>query len=569
MSCEELFPTAEPTPNLPPVFQTDNNGVYTIKAEGEEITVHVTTDIDYRVVIPEAAEAWLSVADTRAAQLREETLTFIVAKNETFENRTANVELIDAENSVLQTISFIQNGEAKIFDADSENRYVIAAAGGSVDVNVTTNLDYNVVIAESEQSWLSVADTRATLREHTLTIIVAPNTTYEERKATVQFVDDNNNVLKRILFVQDGSRECPDNEIRYANGSTTVPTEISSMDVFGANILSHTYDAEKKCWIIKFDGDVTAIGNFAFSNCDDLISMAIPDSVDTIGYDAFTYCNNLLTVAIPEGVTTIGESAFWDCDSLTSITIPNSVTTIGERVFGGCDSLSKFNGKFASEDGKCLIADGTLVAFAVGCGATEYTISNSVTTIGDLAFGYCHSLTNVTIPNSVTAIEGNPFYDCDNIAEFKGKFASEDGRCLMADGTLIAFAVGCGDAVYIIPDGVTTIGEQSFEGCDSLLSVIIPESVTIIEDYAFSLCSNLITIIIPEGVTSIGWDAFSLCVSLNSVYCKAITPPSGGFLMFDYNASDRKIYVPMESVEAYKAAEYWSEYADAIVGYEF
>ena len=158
---------------------------------------------------------------------------------------------------------------------------------------------------------------------------------------------------------------------------------------------------------------------------------------------------------------------------------------------------------------------------------------------------------------------------CDNIAEFKGKFASEDGRCLIADGTLIAFAVGCGDAVYIIPDGVTTIGKQSFEGCDSLLSVIIPESVTIIETYAFYWCSNLITIAIPEGVTSIGRNAFSACVSLNSVYCKAITPPSGSISMFDSNASDRKIYVPMESVEAYKAAEYWSEYADAIVGYEF
>ena len=467
VSCEELFPTAEPTPNLPPVFQTDNNGVYTIKAEGEEITVHVTTDIDYRVVIPEAAEAWLSVADTRAAQLREETLTFIVAKNETFENRTANVELIDAENSVLQTISFIQNGEAKIFDADSENRYVIAAAGGSVDVNVTTNLDYNVVIAESEQSWLSVADTRATLREHTLTIIVAPNTTYEERKATVQFVDDNNNMLKRILFVQDGSRECPDNEIRYANGSTTVPTEISSIDVFGANILSHTYDAEKKCWIIKFDGDVTAIGNFAFSNCDDLISMAIPDSVDTIGYDAFTYCNNLLTVAIPEGVTTIGESAFWDCDSLTSITIPNSVTTIGERVFGGCDSLSKFNGKFASEDGKCLIADGTLVAFAVGCGATEYTISNSVTTIGDLAFEGCINLTSLVVDSE------NQYY------------STEENPCVLfnKDKTnLILYLRKNPQTAYAIPDTVTTICESAFAGCTNLTAVTFSDSVKTIED---------------------------------------------------------------------------------------
>ena len=59
------------------------------------------------------------------------------------------------------------------------------------------------------------------------------------------------------------------------------------------------------------------------------------------------------------------------------------------------------------------------------------------------------------------------------------------------------------------------------------------------------------------------------CSSLTGVYCKAITPPVGGYYMFDYNASGRKIYVPMESVEAYKSAEYWSEYASDIIGYNF
>ena len=74
---------------------------------------------------------------------------------------------------------------------------------------------------------------------------------------------------------------------------------------------------------------------------------------------------------------------------------------------------------------------------------------------------------------------------------------------------------------------------------------------------------------IPEGVTSIGDEAFVYCPSLAEVYCKPTTPPMGGDYMFENNASGRKIYVSAESVEAYKTAVGWSDYADAIVGYNF
>ena len=135
---------------------------------------------------------------------------------------------------------------------------------------------------------------------------------------------------------------------------------------------------------------------------------------------------------------------------------------------------------------------------------------------------------------------------------------------------------GCSSLTSVtIPDSVTTIGGSAFSGCSSLTSVTIPDSVTTIGNYAFEDCSSLTSVTIPDSVTAIGWNAFDGCSSLTSVYCKAVTPPAlalnyyGDCEAFDNNASGRKIYVPMESVEAYKSASGWSEYKSSIVGYNF
>ena len=120
-----------------------------------------------------------------------------------------------------------------------------------------------------------------------------------------------------------------------------------------------------------------------------------------------------------------------------------------------------------------------------------------------------------------------------------------------------------------IPNTVVNIADNAFYDCSNLTSVTIPESVTSIGQEAFRGCSGLTSVTIPESVTTIGSWAFDGCTNLTSVYCKATTPPSLGSYVFRNNGSGRKIYVPTESVEAYKSATNWSEYADAIVGYDF
>ena len=277
----------------------------------------------------------------------------------------------------------------------------------------------------------------------------------------------------------------PNNQIWYTNGSTTERTKPYNSDVFGANIISNTFDAKKGCWVIKFDGDVTTIGENAFSYSS-LTSVAIPDSITEIGVQAFYCCSSLTSVTIPDSLTEIGAQAFYYCSRLTSATIPDSVTTIGYGAFAECSNLREFNGKFASEDNRCLIIDGRLNSFAPA-GLTEYVIPDSVTTIGDYAFYGCSSLTSVTIPDSVTTIGEWAFSNCDSLTRIT------------------------------IPDSVTTIGDFAFYGCDSLTSVTIGDSVTTIGGHAFGSCSKITSVTIGDSVTTIGEWAFYLCNSLRSV----------------------------------------------------
>ncbi|MBQ5875609.1 MAG: leucine-rich repeat domain-containing protein, partial [Alistipes sp.] len=132
-----------------------------------------------------------------------------------------------------------------------------------------------------------------------------------------------------------------------------------------------------------------------------------------------------------------------------------------------------------------------------------------------------------------------------------------------------AFRDWIGLTTVSIGSGVTSIGGFAFFGCSGLTSINIPDSVTAIGQDTFHGCSGLTSIDIPDGVTSIGHYAFEDCSGLTSVYCRPTTPPTLGADAFNSNASDRKIYVPTSSTDAYQAAENWSSYADAIVGYDF
>ena len=278
---------------------------------------------------------------------------------------------------------------------------------------------------------------------------------------------------------------------------------------------------------------VKVIGDRAFSRCESLTSINIPNSVTTIGNGAFNCCASLTSINMPDSVTTIEDWAFASCNSLTSITIPSSVVTIIGNPF------CFWHGNLYNESKALIYEDHvlfnknktTLIAYRAK--ETNYKIPNNVTTIGNSAFASCDSLTSINIPNSVTTIGEGAFIDCDSLTSInipngvttigKGVFRGCDSLTSINIPNSVttiedmAFR-GCDSLTNInIPNGVTTIGECAFWGCSSLTSINIPNSVTTIKDGAFNGCYSLISINIPNGVTTIGNLAFRGCDSLTSI----------------------------------------------------
>ena len=102
-----------------------------------------------------------------------------------------------------------------------------------------------------------------------------------------------------------------------------------------------------------------------------------------------------------------------------------------------------------------------------------------------------------------------------------------------------------------------TVGEHS-------VNFTLKDEITSIPSRTFILCDALTSVIISSGVTSIGDLAFADCSSLSAVTCLATTPPTLGSDAFGYFGFEGQIYVPSESVNAYKAATNWSDYASDI-----
>lgn len=245
--------------------------------------------------------------------------------------------------------------------------------------------------------------------------------------------------------------------------------------------------------------------NGAFSDCSILEKVVIPSSVTVLGTSSrypFRECYSLGAIILPRSLTEISEQAMTQCYSLRVLSLPPTITAIRDNAISNCYSLKKI------------------------------TIPKGLLSLGSYAL-QANGVTEIRLPSSLTSI---------------GKSCFAEARCLRKIN---------------VPAGVIALPNYAFSNCLSLEHVELNEGLESIGSNAFNSGRALQTLIIPSTVTSIGNSALSTYYCLAIVTVLATTPPTLGSSAFS-SSGIKKIYVPAESVEAYKSATNWSNYAEKI-----
>ena len=339
-------------------------------------------------------------------------------------------------------------------------------------------------------------------------------------------------------------------------GTLTIPSTLTS---FGANAFAANMQNQISLVYNVPDLQISTMsvttGLFATAN---VTSVQFGANVVAIPAMMFTGNTTLTAIVLPDTITKIGESAFKNCTNLENINITESITVFGNQCFNGCAKLT-----------------GTL------------TIGANVTSIGYVAFngtGYTKLVYNAVSATGYTSVGGDIFAATISEVEF-GTGVKRIPESFMAGNTSLTSIV--------IPEGVTEIGKYAFRNATALASIslpdsleslgaytdngltfmgtkitsiVIPDKVTEMPRNMFALCNELVSITYGSGITQANYVASAALPKLAEIIFTSATPPtiSTDFLE-DQTLANLQIKVPAAAVDAYKAAENWTAYADRIV----
>ena len=634
---------------------------YTVTSATETVKVEVTSSADIKAKVVADNESGLTgkIHITTGATIEEEYSRVIVFVS-------------NGDKVIMRSITFEEAGLVVEENATKQ----AAAEGGEMTLEFLSNVEYEVVIPEDAQSWISVVPATRAMEKQTITLKLEPNEGYY-RSATVIVQSPDGTLKLEYQVEQDGElgveidpSQIPDNEIWYKTSDNSL-IDIDHYTQLGYNsspfnvpIILHTYS--KGLGVIKCNGIITTVNQFALSypsiteiylpnsikrleqgaiSDTSIQSIRIPDSFqfggercfgNNPGLKEFTgnhtsddkRCviiggvmygfapNGLTSYELPNGITSIYNSVFSNNSSITSIilpdglkeilndnfheytaletlTIPESVENI-EDILRRCNNIKAFYGnpRFVSEDNAFLYKDNFngygkwMIHFASKSGYTEYTIPEGIVGVNTDCFYYVESLKELTFPSSIKYVySADAFMGTYNIEKIYGPNVTDDNRSLVVNGSLL-YVAPKGLTAYITPNGVTNLSYEVLSRKPELESVVISDDVVAVGDalscrpyeiplgYILWNNPNLKTVTISANIRILGMDPFGLDYrdNLETIYLRAPIPPIIG-----HNQPERipslfpnlTIYVPEESLEAYKGSPDWAPYKGYIKGYKY
>ena len=359
---------------------------------------------------------------------------------------------------------------------------------------------------------------------------------------------------------------------------------------------------------------VKAIGRSAFSNCEEITEISMPNTIEEIKYDGIYSCGKLTSVSLPSSLKLLDDYAL-AYNPLTTITIPKAVEKMTGNPLQGDSLLTTISveeGNTVYESpagGNCVVEKATKTLIA-GCQTT--VIPEDIKTIGNSAFYYQRKLREITIPASVDSIKSSAFssigltniilpekvrylgsgslgYNRITSITIPKSVGKIDGNPLMGDSLLTTITVENGNNAYESPDGsnaivekatkmlmagcqttvipntVKRIGDYAFCGQKKITFMPIPNSVDSIGSYVF-YATPLVKVVIPATLKTIADDAFYNYEHTIPVVKSFITNPQAlpysTFSSETYN--NGKLIVPQGTKELYGATDYWNRFKNIV-----
>ena len=394
------------------------------------------------------------------------------------------------------------------------------------------------------------------------------------------------------------------------SGAIVIPSTIEGKTVVAVNDYALAYSTQITSIVLP--NSVRIIGEGAFmddgTRSSTLESVTLPEGLEVIEGFAFEHCINLTTCNIPSTVEFIRQNAFFDV-SLSNVTLPRSLKCLENQSFfvdgdvtftcesptppeidpqsftdglgfkgnyslivpKGCRDAYYNQSAWSSQFGSISESNTSVDPFPepyTDAQGVEYTLIGSgdyqgtyfvsghtntcsgavtipatingktVSYIGHGAFKSLSGLTSVTIENGINSIRSNAFSGCSNLSS------------------------------VVLPNSLTQIGNNSFANCSKLASVIIPSSVVRVDAHAFGSCEKLTSATLECNVSSLWTQVFNGCQDANfyltTLTVSTVTPEVVARDVFYYLGSSKisnmTLIVPVGSISAYKAADYWKEF---------
>ena len=358
-----------------------------------------------------------------------------------------------------------------------------------------------------------------------------------------------------------GSLNSIDLELINTNMTSLLNLDISDTDL--TEIPAEAFKDITTLMSVKLPNVLQTIGDYAFSGCKVLSGeLVLPEKLVKIGNYAFQNCSCLSdTLRIPTNVTKIGYSAFSGCINYTTIdmTQASKLVEIGDNAFSGCSKVENVDMSGASR----LINLGTYIFN--GCYKlknVDLSGASSLSTLSSYIFYDCSALESVQLPNTLKSISDYAFYNCTNLETIKLPAKLE-----AINSSAFAYCTGLTSVDFSACSALSTIYDSSFYGCTGLtmLDLSACESLITINSNAFNNCSALQTVNFPTSLVSIGNNAFANCTNLLQLSVPCTIPPvienhAEPFAGVDNIACI--LSIPSDNFFDYYSANYWGGFVD-------